>query len=96
MVTLWFCGIQKVTIVFIVFFNPFISNALFLCPLKTSEHRKVFWYFQRVGEKVRYFDSPKALDNRKILNFWNWKKELLLEKCPNTKLFLVRIFLYSD
>ena len=28
--------------------NPFIPNAHFLYPLKTSEHRKVFWYFQRV------------------------------------------------
>ena len=29
-------------------FNPFVPNAPFLYPLKTSENRKVFWCFQRV------------------------------------------------
>ena len=28
--------------------NPFVPNAPFLYPLKTSENRKVFWCFQRV------------------------------------------------
>ena len=28
--------------------NPFVPNALFLYPLKTSENRKVFWCFQGV------------------------------------------------
>ena len=29
-------------------FNPFVPNAPFLYPLKTTENRKVFWYFQGV------------------------------------------------
>ena len=28
--------------------SPFIPNALFLYPLKTSENCEVFWYFQGV------------------------------------------------
>ena len=28
--------------------NPFVPNAIFLYPLKTSENRKVFWCFQMV------------------------------------------------
>ena len=28
--------------------NPFVHNALFLYPLKTSENLSVFWYFQGV------------------------------------------------
>ena len=29
-------------------FNPFVSNSPFLCSLKTSQNRKVFWCFQGV------------------------------------------------
>ena len=29
-----------------IYFNPFVPNAPFLYPLKTSENRKVFWCFQ--------------------------------------------------
>ena len=29
-------------------FNPFVSNALFLYPLKIPKNRKVFWRFQEV------------------------------------------------
>ena len=32
----------------LIYINPFVSNAPFLYPLKTSENRKVFWCFQRV------------------------------------------------
>ena len=30
------------------YINPFVPNALFLYPLKTSENCKIFWYFQGV------------------------------------------------
>ena len=33
---------------FVISFNPFVSNALFLYPLKTSENHTVFWCFQGV------------------------------------------------
>ena len=33
-----------------VYVNPFVSNALFLYPLKTSENQKAFWCFQWVEE----------------------------------------------
>ena len=33
-------------------FNPFIPNAPFLYPLKTSENDKVFWYLQGVEKGV--------------------------------------------
>ena len=36
----------------ILFFNPFVPNALFLYPLKTSESRKVFWCFQGVSKEI--------------------------------------------
>ena len=36
------------------YFNPFVPNALFLYPLKTSENITVFWYFQRDKEKVHW------------------------------------------
>ena len=32
--------------------NPFIPNAPFLYPLKTSDNRKVYWYFPGVGKGV--------------------------------------------
>ena len=31
--------------------SPFVPNATFLYPLKTSENRKVFWYFQGVEKE---------------------------------------------
>ena len=31
--------------------NPFVPNAPFLCPLKTSENRNVFWCFQGVEKE---------------------------------------------
>ena len=31
-----------------IYINPFIPNATFPYPLKTSEYVKVFWCFQRV------------------------------------------------
>ena len=33
-----------------IYINPFVPNAPFLYPLKISENRKVFWYFQGVEE----------------------------------------------
>ena len=32
-------------------FHPFVSNAPFLYPLKTSENRTAFWYFWRVEKE---------------------------------------------
>ena len=49
---------KKSLIVFSV--KPFVPNAAFLHPLKTSGSRKVFWYFQRIekgcirNELVKY------------------------------------------
>ena len=36
------------------FINPFVPNAPFLYPLKTSEKCKVFWRFQGVRERVHW------------------------------------------
>ena len=32
-------------------FNPFVPNAPFLCPLKTTENRRVFWWLQGVEKR---------------------------------------------
>ena len=49
--------------------NPFVPNAPFLFPLKTSENRKFFWCFQEVekgciGNKWVniFFDIAKLCD----------------------------------
>ena len=39
-----FCNFRKA----VKAFNPFVPNAPFFYPLKTSEYRKVFWRFQGV------------------------------------------------
>ena len=40
--------------------NPFVSNASFLYPLKTSENQKT----------LRFSDVPKGIENRSIENEW--------------------------
>ena len=35
-------------------------------------------------------------ENSTLHQFWNCKRLKLRENCPNTELFLVRIFLYSE
>ena len=40
-----FMGKLKIGMLVVKFFNPFVPNALFLYPLKTSENRKVFLCF---------------------------------------------------
>ena len=42
-------------------FNPFVLNAPFLCTLKTSENRKVFWCFQA---------AEKGCIGNKWVNLW--------------------------
>ena len=56
--------------------NPFVLNAPFLYPLKTSENRNVFWYFQGVEERcigtnglIWAFFSKKKLCKKEY-----WKK----------------------
>ena len=41
-------GARKFHIAFHQIVDPFAPNATFLYPLKTSENRKVFWYFHGV------------------------------------------------
>ena len=57
---IWFSGFL------IIYFtlNPFVPNALFLYPLKTSENYAVFWCFQGVRKG--------ALE--KWINYWKLKK----------------------
>ena len=50
--------------------NPFIPNAPFLYPLKTSENRKVFWCFQGV---------EKGYIRNKWVKFW-WVSNIVLMK----------------
>ena len=38
-----------------VLFNPFVPNATFLFPLKTSENLKVFWYLK--GVEIGYIGN---------------------------------------
>ena len=40
-----FTGKVKIGMLVVKFFNPFVPNALFLYPLKTTENRKVFLCF---------------------------------------------------
>ena len=56
--------------IYLSLINPFIPNAPFLYPLKTSENRKVFWCFQGMEKgcmgdkwvncknKIRFRDRP--------------------------------------
>ena len=43
--------LQEHQTAFYCYFNPFVPNASFLYPLKTSENRKIFWCFQGVKKK---------------------------------------------
>ena len=47
-------------------FNPFVPNAPFFYPLKTSENRKVFWYFQ--GVEIGCIGNEWMKQNCKIAN----------------------------
>ena len=61
-------------------FNPFVPNALFLYPLKTSENHKVFWCFQ--GVEKGCIGNKWANTPREKSQYWNF--------------FLVFIFPYSS
>ena len=43
--------LQEHQTAFYCYFNPFVPNASFLYPLKTSENHKIFWCFQGVNKK---------------------------------------------
>ena len=45
------------------FFNPFVPNAPFHFPLKASEDRKVFWYFQGVKKGCIWNEWVKSVHN---------------------------------
>ena len=48
--------------------NPFVPNAHFLYPMKTSENRKVFWRFQGVEK------GALGMNGLKISKpFWRYK-----------------------
>ena len=69
-----------------LFVNPFVPNAPFLYPLKTSENRKVFWCFQGVEKGCIENEWVKA-------NFFSWRSSFLssffvLEWRKVAKLFL--------
>ena len=54
---------QQITFVWLLdsmSINPFVSNASFLYPLKTSENQKT----------LRFSDVPKGIENRSIENEW--------------------------
>ena len=52
----------------ILFFNPFVPNALFLYPLKTSESRKVFWYFLGVEKECTENKQVNKVNFNIIIN----------------------------
>ena len=49
--------------------NPFVSNARFLYPLKTSENRKVFLMFSGGREKVHWKQMGKSKSNDHLAGF---------------------------
>ena len=61
--------------------NPFVPNAPFLYPLKTSENRKVFWCFQ-AAEK-----GCTGSNGSKFTNIVNFSREISINlkwQCFNT------------
>ena len=79
------------------FFNPFVPNALFLYPLKTSKSRKFFWCFQGVEKgcianewvKKHRFLWPKF--------HWIWEKYVrssVVGEVSHSQRLLLQIWLY--
>ena len=67
----------------LMYFNPFVSNASFLYPLKTSENSKVFWCFQGVergciGNKWFKVTSCAQRVNIRYQNSWSLLSKILL------------------
>ena len=57
--------------------NPFVSNAPFLYPLKTTENLAVFWCFQGVEKGCIW---KKWVNNSKFPHRWKTKLILFLSK----------------
>ena len=71
-----------ITITQYPYFNPFVPNAPFLYPLKTSENLKVFWCFQGVekgciGNKWVNFFLKIAPPKSRRLPWGNWSQKYL-------------------
>ena len=56
---------NKTFLEIVLLFNPFVPNAPFLYPLKTSQNRKIFWCFQEV---------EKGCIGNKWVKWTPWKK----------------------
>ena len=68
---------------FKIYFNPFVPNAPFLYPLKTSEHGKVFWCFQGVEKGyigTKWVKTSKRFTRYKQNAYWICTKWNILIK----------------
>ena len=83
----------------LIIYNPFVLNAPFPSPLKTSENRTVFWYFQRVEKgcienkwvKIFYIIEAVIRFNyqRQLNGTMTWSK--ILKKVWQILTFCVKI-----
>ena len=75
--------------------NPFVSNTLFLYPIKTSENLMVLWWFQGGRERVHreqmffQFRQPKLnaiiffyITLNRFSNFGNFLSWSMARQCP--------------
>ena len=70
--------------------NPFVPNAPFLYPLKTSENRKVFWCFQGVEKGCignKRVNETTNNDLNEILRL----KQFVQKSLPNNKIIILNI-----
>ena len=70
--------------------NPFVPNAPFLYPLKTSENRKVFWCFQGVDKGCignKRVNETTNNDLNEILRL----KQFIQKSLPDNKIIILNI-----
>ena len=70
---------------FLIYINPFVSNAPFLYPLKTSENLTVFWCFQGV--------EKGCIGNEWVNFLLTFEAEVTQNKSLNLK-FILLIVIY--